>query len=304
MNTTLRKTLRHPNPAFPLRSHAIILPRQLTIRSLWIATMAAPVTAGLKRVNTEDGSVSPPAVKRRQQSTTTNKAVANFFTPASKKPPNPVTWRIPVNDTLIVGHYDASSNLTKQAGKPKDREDTKAALTTPSETTSPNKKKKKTKIAAFDFDGTLVTSASGLKFTKDPLDWRWWSPHVPPKLRALAAEGYTLVIVSNQAGITLKRKKPKDPQPDARRLEVFKRKVEAALADLDLELSVYAATERDGHRKPAVGMWNEFLGDRKLLEQEDVDLEGSVFVGDAGGRAGSGSGGVGRDHSCCDRYVG
>lgn len=37
-----------------------------------------------------------------------DKAVANFFTPLSKKEPDKMSWRI-VKDTLLVGRYTASS---------------------------------------------------------------------------------------------------------------------------------------------------------------------------------------------------
>lgn len=54
----------------------------------------------------------------------TGKAVANFFTPSSKKEPSKMSWRI-VNNSLLVGRYAAS--------------------------TVPSAAKGKTKIAAFDF---------------------------------------------------------------------------------------------------------------------------------------------------------
>jgi bifunctional polynucleotide phosphatase/kinase len=55
---------------------------------------------------------------------TPGKAVANFFTPLSKKEPEKMTWRI-VKDSLLIGRY-AASNV-------------------------PSAAKGRTKIAAFDF---------------------------------------------------------------------------------------------------------------------------------------------------------
>lgn len=64
--------------------------------------------------------------------------------------------------------------------------------------------------------------------------------------------------------------------------------------DLDVPLSVYAATESDEYRKPRLGMWREFLDDYDL-DVSGVDLNSSFFVGDAAGRPG--------DHSQVDRLV-
>ena len=47
------------------------------------------------------------------------------------------------------------------------------------------------KIAAFDMDGTLITTASGRVFAKDRDDWKMAFPEVPGRLKELAnKEGY------------------------------------------------------------------------------------------------------------------
>lgn len=79
----------------------------------------------------------------------------------------------------------------------------------------------------------------------------------------------------------------------------FKGKVSAVLNQLQLPVTVYAATGRDEYRKPRTGMWRELLDDYDLESIGSVDLERSFFVGDAGGRAAV-SGAV-KDHSCSDR---
>lgn len=56
------------------------------------------------------------------------------------------------------------------------------------------------KIAAFDFDGTIVLTKSSATFPKDEKDWRFFNKHVPEKLQQLEAEGYKVVILSNQVG--------------------------------------------------------------------------------------------------------
>ena len=85
-----------------------------------------------------------------------------------------------------------------------------------------------------------------------------------------------------------------------KRLSAFKTKVASVLQQLEIPLHVYAATTNDTFRKPRIGMWKEALRDLELIDGE-VDLDGSFFVGDAGGRIATKT--VGKDHSCSDRYV-
>jgi bifunctional polynucleotide phosphatase/kinase len=106
--------------------------------------------------------------------------------------------------------------------------------------------------------------------------------------------------VSNQGGISLKPD-PKTIKSEQKRLADFKTKVSAVMNQLDLPISVYAATARDQYRKPRTGMWGEMLDDYDLDGTHSLDLENSVFVGDAGGR--EATAGAGKDHSCVDRLV-
>lgn len=100
---------------------------------------------------------------------------------------------------------------------------------------------------------------------------------------------YQVVVVSNQKQISLKK-----GATESKSYNNFKEKVTAVLNDLDVPLSVYAATESDEYRKPRLGMWREFLEDYDL-DVSGVDLKSSFFVGDAAGRP--------RDHSQVDRLV-
>lgn len=84
-------------------------------------------------------------------------------------------------------------------------------------------------------------------------------------------------------------------------MNIFKDKVSVVLQQLDLPISVYAATDKDIYRKPRIGMWEEMLEDYDVDVTESIDLKASVFVGDAGGR--SESEGFPADHSSCDRYI-
>jgi bifunctional polynucleotide phosphatase/kinase len=55
------------------------------------------------------------------------------------------------------------------------------------------------KVAAFDFDWTLVKPKEGRQFPKDRADWRWTRPSVPNRLRELVASGeWSLMIITDQ----------------------------------------------------------------------------------------------------------
>ncbi|KAA8574268.1 hypothetical protein EYC84_005765 [Monilinia fructicola] len=69
---------------------------------------------------------------------------------------------------------------------------------------------KRNKFAAFDFDSTLIQTSSGKKHSNSSQDWKWWHASVPGTLRKLYLEdGFRVVVISNQAGISLKT----DPKP-------------------------------------------------------------------------------------------
>lgn len=225
--------------------------------------------------------------------TTTNlnleTAIANFFTPASQKPKDPTVWseRSPNNNddipaTLLVGRFE-----------PDKKEDRTI---------------KRKKIAAFDLDSTLIATSSGKKHASSGTDWKWWHNSVPDKLRELYQDGFRVVILSNQAGLTLHfDAKYKGPKGNAqKRVTEFKQKCSAVLNSLNLPTCVYAATEHDIYRKPRTGMWKEVCDDYDISET-DVDLENSIFVGDAGGRTATFSRGpegtpaTAKDFSCSDR---
>jgi bifunctional polynucleotide phosphatase/kinase len=203
------------------------------------------------------------------------KAVASFFQPLSQKEPETLRWRI-VNRSLIVGKYVTPSQ----------------ALEVPSTTST------RRKIAAFDLDDTLITAATGNKWAKSATGWKWWDVSVPAKLKNLHNDGYLVVILSNQGNISLKDN-PKTLQKDAASLVNFKAQVTAVLRQLDLPISVYAATESDGYRKPRIGMWQEMLEDYDLEREESIDLKQSFYVGDAAGRAKTDK--RRKDHACSDR---
>ncbi|KAK7920914.1 hypothetical protein PG985_008936 [Apiospora marii] len=233
-------------------------------------------------------SISPPAIKRKAQSSISKTAVNNFFKPTSQKPKERTSWseRAPSHDTLatlLVGRYEP-------------------------EGVDGADQQKRTKIAAFDLDSTLITTASGGKWAKGPNDWKWWDSTVPTKLKQMYAEdNYRIIILTNQAGLKLHRDpKAKGPKNLGEGVANFKQKCNAILAQLDIPTSVYAATAHDIYRKPRIGMWKELCNDYDI-EEGEIDTENSMFVGDAGGRTaqlkqnGSKAAAVAKDFSCSDR---
>ncbi|KLJ12772.1 hypothetical protein EMPG_12222 [Blastomyces silverae] len=242
-----------------LQSESHLNPRPVCISALRF------IMKGTKRKSPDGGDISPPPIKRKAIGTATS--AANFFTPLSQKKPEQVTWRT-VSNSCIIGKYHQEQAL----------EAVKSGV--------------KRRIAAFDLDSTLIATKSGRRFATNQHDWKWWSPTVPDKLKELNDKGYLVVVISNQKAISLK-KDLKGGRLESKSLSIFKQKVAAVMQTLDVPFSIYAATENDEFRKPRMGMWREMLDDYDLDVAGSLDLEQSVFVGDAAGREG--------DHSCVDR---
>ncbi len=145
-------------------------------------------------------------------------------------------------------------------------------------------------VAAFDMDGTLITTQSGRVFPKDRNDWKILYPEVPGKLKRLHEEGHKLVVLTNQAGIASGKVRPAD----------FAAKAEAVARRLGAPLQLFCCAADGGpFRKPRTGVW-------RLLNTEScnggpVDAEGSLYCGDAAGRTKDWEPGRKKDFSCSDR---
>ncbi|GAV09603.1 hypothetical protein RvY_19109 [Ramazzottius varieornatus] len=145
------------------------------------------------------------------------------------------------------------------------------------------------KVAGFDLDGTLIKTRSGKVFATDASDWQFLYPEVPNKLKSLhQKEGYKVVIFTNQAGMSKGKTKVSE----------WRQKVDSFLAKVGIPIQIFCASGGGQYRKPAPGMWDFFV--QNYNEGVAVDMENSVYVGDAAGRPNSGGKGK-KDFAATDR---
>lgn len=62
-----------------------------------------------------------------------------------------------------------------------------------------NKAQLKAKIAAFDYDHTLVCPKDGKTMPSNVEDWKWLYPNIPDELKRYNAEGFSVVVFTNQS---------------------------------------------------------------------------------------------------------
>lgn len=152
--------------------------------------------------------------------------------------------------------------------------------------------KPSSKIAAFDIDYTIVKPKSGKKFSQNKDDWIFLYDEVPKKLKSLSDDGYKLVFITNQGGIEKGR-------TDLNELQYkFCRITE----EIGCPVQVYILTGYNHFRKPNTAVW-ELMHDQ-LNGGIKVDLDKSLYVGDAAGRDKDWSPGKPKDFSCDDRKFG
>jgi bifunctional polynucleotide phosphatase/kinase len=145
------------------------------------------------------------------------------------------------------------------------------------------------KIAGFDYDGTLAATSFG---RPGPDAWKVLFPHCKEKLSKLHADGYKLVIFTNQGAIGKATKtKQKAIIEKTSRLMGF-------VKQMNLPFQVFVATANEGpkfkddpYRKAATGMWHFMVEHCNGGVQPDLDA--SFYVGDAAGRR--------RDHNDTDK---
>jgi len=137
----------------------------------------------------------------------------------------------------------------------------------------------------FDMDGTIITTKSGKKFPLDENDWKLWSGTVKTKLAQLVDSGARVVFITNQAGI-------ESGKTDARK---FRQKVDAILAQLEIDVEVFVAAGHGPFRKPSPGVFH------LMREYLALDASSILMVGDAAGRVANKVSGRKKDFSASDR---
>jgi len=117
----------------------------------------------------------------------------------------------------------------------------------------------RSKIAAFDYDWTLVKPKSGGTFPKNEEDWQWLRSSVPAKIEEYYKKGFCIIVFTNQT------KAWKNIQ------------IENSLNSLNLPILVLIANDKENH-KPSINMFDQFV------KKDKIKLNTSFFVGDALGR--------------------
>ncbi|VDO32849.1 unnamed protein product [Haemonchus placei] len=145
------------------------------------------------------------------------------------------------------------------------------------------------KVAAFDMDGTLITTKSGKVFPVDNSDWRIMYDKIGPHLKKLHnEENFKIVIFTNQKGL----------QTGKVDKNGFKRKVETVITKLGVPAQAFVAIGEGHYRKPCTGMWKEL---EEANGEIGIKLDESLYVGDAAGRHKTKTRPK-KDHSCSDRF--
>lgn len=113
---------------------------------------------------------------------------------------------------------------------------------------------------------------------------------MPVKLKQLHAEGYKVVIFSNQAGV----------ENGKATLAGLRGKVEDLQTELGFGLVAYLACANDRNRKPHPTMWKHFVAHQN---SNSLPVADAFYCGDAAGRSKSWNGDkkTKKDFSCSDR---
>lgn len=138
-------------------------------------------------------------------------------------------------------------------------------------------------VYVFDLDETLIKTLSGHSFAKDKYDWQFWRPSVPTKLQEYLKNGSSIIIITNQKGVSTGKIDLTDII--AKVTAVIESICGSSIAYRH-QFSLYIATEGDRYRKPFTGIWD--------LLPISIAKRVKYYSGDAAGRP--------ADHSNSDLY--
>lgn len=130
--------------------------------------------------------------------------------------------------------------------------------------------KTSSKVAAFDLDDTLIKPSSldknGKlnKFSVSDTDWQLYDNTIKEKLTNLYNDGYSIVIITNQNGISIGKIDK----------ETWMEKICNFHDKIGIPITVLASIEKDKYRKPCTGLWDKYI---------KCDKKSSFYCGDAGG---------------------
>lgn len=124
-----------------------------------------------------------------------------------------------------------------------------------------NKAQLKAKIAAFDYDHTLVCPKDGKTMPSNVEDWQWLYPNIPDELKRFNEEGFSVVIFTNQS-------KP---------WKIIQ--IQYVMQTLQIPVFIVVASEKCDY-KPNPLLYDVLVGSAKVTKEQ------SFFVGDALGGKG------------------
>lgn len=145
------------------------------------------------------------------------------------------------------------------------------------------------KVAAFDMDGTIITTKSGKVFPQNSDDWKILYPEIPSKLKKLHVDGFKIVFFTNQAGISRGKTTVTEIQE----------KIGNVISRVGVPVQIFVATGDSIFRKPAPGMWDILSKERN--GEAIINMEKSFYCGDAAGRPENWAPKRKKDFSCSDR---
>lgn len=123
---------------------------------------------------------------------------------------------------------------------------------------------KKVNVAAFDLDDTVITPIGKVKHSRGIDDWKFYVDAVPKMLKDYHKQGYQVVIISNQKGISTGKTDK----------NIWKQKLDIVAKKLDIPLLVVCSKAVTPYRKPMTKMWDDYV---------DGNKKGSFYCGDAAG---------------------
>jgi bifunctional polynucleotide phosphatase/kinase len=133
----------------------------------------------------------------------------------------------------------------------------------------------KKNVAAFDIDGTIITTKSKKVFPINSSDWKFlYDDIIIKKLEEYFNKNYCIIFISNQKGLKTIDK-----------INDWKLKINAICQEFNFPICVYASIENDLYRKPLPTFWNIISSNiSNISNHSKINSQKSFYCGDACGR--------------------